>query len=56
MLEFEADLLRHFEDEFPEHLEEIEEKGALSDELNEAMKKVIADFKAHRFSGTSRLI
>ncbi|MCP4035903.1 MAG: F0F1 ATP synthase subunit alpha, partial [bacterium] len=53
VLEFEADLLRHFEDEFPEHLEEIEEKGALSGELNEAMKKVMGDFKGHRFSAAS---
>ena len=50
VLDFEADLLRHFEDEFPEHLQEIEEKGALSSELSEAMKTVIVDFKGHRFS------
>ena len=47
VLEFEAALLRHFEDEFPEHLEEMETKGVISDELNEAMTKVISDFKAH---------
>ncbi len=47
VLAFEADLLRHFEDEFPEHIQELEETGALSGELAEAMKKVVTDFRAH---------
>ncbi len=47
VLEFEDALLRHFEDEFPEHLEELEAKGVISDELNTAITKVINDFKAH---------
>ncbi len=51
VLEFEADLLRHFEDEFPEVYDEIEETGVLSDELAEKMTKVVTDFKGHRFSG-----
>ena len=44
---FEAALLRHFEDEFPEHLEEIESKGVLSAELTAALKDVMSNFKAH---------
>jgi F-type H+-transporting ATPase subunit alpha len=51
VLEFEADLLRHFEDEFPEVIEEIEGKGVLTGELSDQMKKVITDFKGHRFGG-----
>ncbi len=46
VLDFEAALLRHFEDEFPEQLEEMENTGVISDKLNEAMTKVITDFKA----------
>ncbi len=46
VLEFEAALLRHFEDEFPEQLDEMEKTGVISDKLNEAMTKVITDFKA----------
>ena len=53
VLAFEADLLRHFEDEFPELYEEIEETGVLSDELAAKMKKVIGDFKAHRFAAAA---
>jgi len=44
---FEEALLRHFEDELPELLREIDEKGQLSDELREQLKKVIGDFKSH---------
>ena len=47
VLDFETDLLRHFEDEFPEHLEELEEKGVISDDLGAAMTDVINNFKAH---------
>ena len=47
VLEFEEALLRHFEDEFPEHLEELEEKGSVSKELDVALTKVIIDFKSH---------
>ena len=47
VLPFERALHRHFEDEFPEVLDEIDESGALSDELNEKMKKIISDFLSH---------
>ena len=47
VLAFEEALLRHFEDEFPEHLAEIEDKGALSDELSTALTEVIENFKSH---------
>ena len=50
VLAFEADLLRHFEDEFPELYEELEDTGVLTDELSAKLKKVIKDFKAHRFA------
>jgi hypothetical protein len=44
---FEADLLRHFDQEFPELFEEIEERGDLPDELAAKIKQVIVNFKAH---------
>jgi F-type H+-transporting ATPase subunit alpha len=44
---FEQALLRHFEDELPELLREIDEKGQLSDELREQLKKAVNDFKSH---------
>jgi F-type H+-transporting ATPase subunit alpha len=43
--EFEAFMLQHVRDEFPEILGEIFEKDGLSDELRETLKKVITDFK-----------
>ena len=45
MLPFEAGLLRHIGDEFPEIFEEMEEKGVLSDELSATLTKVIENFK-----------
>jgi F-type H+-transporting ATPase subunit alpha len=47
VLPFEEALQRHFLDEFPEHLDEIEEKGALSDELSASLGEVITNFRAH---------
>jgi F-type H+-transporting ATPase subunit alpha len=47
VLAFEQDLLRHFEDEFPEHLEELEKTGVISDELGTALTEVITNFKTH---------
>ena len=47
VLEFEAALLKHFGDEFPEISEELEDTGAMSDNLAEKIKKVITDFKSH---------
>ncbi len=44
---FEAALLKHFRDEVPEVLDELREKGELSDELAETIRKVISDFKTH---------
>ena len=43
--EFEQGLLRLVRDEFPEILEEIAEKGVVSDELSVTIDKVIGDFK-----------
>ncbi len=54
VLAFEDDLLRHFEDELPEIYDELEETGTLSDELAATLKKVIQDFKGHRFSGAEQ--
>ncbi|MCP4657924.1 MAG: F0F1 ATP synthase subunit alpha [bacterium] len=50
VLEFEAALHRHCDDEFPEILEEIENKGEISEELADRLEKVIADFKSHHLS------
>jgi F-type H+-transporting ATPase subunit alpha len=47
VLAFEADLLQHFRDEFPEIIEELDRTGKLSDELTEKIRKVISEFKAH---------
>ena len=47
VLPFEQALLRHFEDEFPEVLEEIEDKGVLTDELSAKLTEVIGNFKSH---------
>jgi len=47
ILAFEAALLKHFEDEFPEHLEEIDKTGALSDELAVKLTEVVKNFRSH---------
>jgi F-type H+-transporting ATPase subunit alpha len=44
---FEAALLRHVDQEFPELYDEIEELGTLPDELAAKIKEVIVNFKAH---------
>ncbi len=46
VLPFEADLLRHVNDEFPERTKELTETGELSDDLQEKLGTVIKDFKA----------
>ena len=43
---FEADMLRHLHDEFPEILREIDEKDAISAELSASLVRVIQDFKS----------
>ncbi len=45
ILSFEAALLQHVRDEHPEILEEVRRTGQLSDELEERIRKVTADFK-----------
>jgi len=42
---FEAGLLRHVNDEFPEIIKDLDETGTLSDENTEKLKKVVADYK-----------
>jgi F-type H+-transporting ATPase subunit alpha len=44
---FEAALLKHFRDEHPEILEELESKRDLPDALAEKIGQVIRDFKTH---------
>ena len=44
---FERDMLKHFEDEFPEVLDEIRDKKVISDELSEQISKIVTDFKTH---------
>jgi F-type H+-transporting ATPase subunit alpha len=43
---FEEAMIRHFQDAFPEVRDELAQKGEISDELAEKIKKVIAEFKA----------
>ena len=45
VLEFEAALHRHVQDEFPEILDEIESSGQMSDDTTEKLRKVITDYK-----------
>ena len=47
VLDFERELLRHFHDEFPEVVEELDREKKISDELDEKIRKVIGDFKQH---------
>jgi len=47
VLAFERELLQHFRDEFPEIVEELDRKKAISEELDGKIRKVIEDFKAH---------
>jgi F-type H+-transporting ATPase subunit alpha len=49
---FEKAMLKHFEDEFPEVLEEIRVKKVLSDELSAQITKIVTDFKTHWGSGS----
>ena len=44
---FEAALLKHFRDEYPEILDELESKKDLPDALAEKIGQVIRDFKTH---------
>jgi F-type H+-transporting ATPase subunit alpha len=45
VLPFEAALLKHVNDEYPERTKELTETGQLSDELAEKLGKVVTDFK-----------
>jgi F-type H+-transporting ATPase subunit alpha len=47
VLPFEKALLTHFRDEFPEIVDELEDKGEISGELDQRIRTVIGDFKAH---------
>ena len=47
VLQFEQDLIRHFEDEFPEVLKEADETGALSGDLADKLGEVITNFRSH---------
>jgi F-type H+-transporting ATPase subunit alpha len=42
---FEAALLKHVNDEYPERVKEVSETGQLPDEVAENLGKVIAEFK-----------
>ena len=44
---FERALLKHFHDEFPEVLEELEAKKDLSPEQRQQIGKIVGDFKSH---------
>ena len=45
VLAFESALLRHVNNEFPEIVAELEEKGSISDELAAKMRQVMDNFK-----------
>ena len=45
ILAFESEVLMHIENEFPEIFDELEDKGALSDELTTTLKEVVGNFK-----------
>ncbi|MCH9650704.1 MAG: F0F1 ATP synthase subunit alpha [Deltaproteobacteria bacterium] len=47
VLQFEQELIKHFHDEFPEVLEELDQKGKLSDELDSKFRSIVGDFKGH---------
>ena len=47
VLQFEQDLIRHFEDEFPEVLKEADETGGLSGDLADKLGEVIKNFRSH---------
>ncbi|RMH15552.1 MAG: F0F1 ATP synthase subunit alpha [Acidobacteria bacterium] len=51
VLPFEAALLRHVGDEFPEIFDQIEETGELSDELSATLRSVIENFKKTFLAG-----
>ncbi len=45
--EFEAAMIKHFKDEHPEVLEEVQETKAISDELSERIQTIVTEFKSH---------
>jgi F-type H+-transporting ATPase subunit alpha len=47
VLPFETALLQHVRSEHPEVLEELNQKGELSDELSGKVRKLVQDFKTH---------
>ena len=47
VLAFEADLIKHFETEFPEVIAEADKTGDLSNDLADKLTKIIKDFKTH---------
>jgi len=47
VLPFEGALIKHFNDEFPEVIEELDRKKKFGDELEEKVRKIIGEFKEH---------
>ncbi|MEM9290760.1 MAG: F0F1 ATP synthase subunit alpha [Acidobacteriota bacterium] len=45
VLDFEAELIRHFRDEFPEVIDALENKRKIDDGLEEQLRKIISEFK-----------
>jgi F-type H+-transporting ATPase subunit alpha len=45
VLEYESQMLEFMDSKYPEVLAEVKEKGDISDELNEKMKKALDEFK-----------
>jgi F-type H+-transporting ATPase subunit alpha len=51
--EFERQLLKHYHDEFPEVLDQLKRDPRLTDELDEKLKQIVANFKT-RFVNASK--
>jgi F0F1-type ATP synthase alpha subunit len=47
VLAFEQGLLRHFRDEYPEVVEQLDREKKLGDELEAKVRQVIEGFKGH---------
>lgn len=43
--DFEEGLLRHFQDEFPEIIRDLDKTGEMTDEITQKIEKIITDFK-----------
>ena len=52
--EFEKQLLTLFHDEYPEIVQELDDKGEMSSELHDKVKTLIVDFKSRFVGGAAK--